>query len=164
MEDAIKRNNQAFEDGKNLIDKLNKYRQDAENEAKAATAAHNSPLTKSSHLEKDTSYGIKKQDWHTAYGTADRANRLRQRADKRDRRPDRRQQDYRQGRSARSARPRECSVRRSGRRRRTDRRQQRQSPRARRCGSEDRPRSRADLRYCCFPGHPAIASRPPGSD
>src|SRR3954453_21195605 len=41
-----------------------------------------SPLTKSSHLEKDTSYGIKKQDWHTAYGTADRANRLRQRAGK----------------------------------------------------------------------------------
>src|SRR3954451_20778602 len=46
----------------------------------ANDALPNSPLTKSSHLEKDTSYGIKKQDWHTAYGTADRANRLRQRA------------------------------------------------------------------------------------
>src|SRR3954469_9970430 len=40
----------------------------------------NSPLTKSSHLEKDTSYGMTNEDWHTACGTFDRANRLRQRA------------------------------------------------------------------------------------
>ena len=43
-------------------------------------AVLNSPLTKSSHLEKDTSYGMRKRDWHTTCGSADRANRLRQRA------------------------------------------------------------------------------------
>jgi len=42
--------------------------------------AHNSPLTKSSYPEKDTSYGMTNEEWHTACGTVDRANRLRQRA------------------------------------------------------------------------------------
>ena len=45
-------------------------------------AAPNSPLTKSSHPEKDTSYRTTNEDWHTACGTADLANRLRQRAAK----------------------------------------------------------------------------------
>ena len=43
---------------------------------------HNSPLTKSSYPEKDTSYGMTNEEWHTACGTVDRANRLRQRAAK----------------------------------------------------------------------------------
>jgi len=41
----------------------------------------NSPLTKSSHPEKDTSYGMTNGDCHTACGSGDRVNRLRQRAD-----------------------------------------------------------------------------------
>src|SRR3954451_10591180 len=39
-----------------------------------------SPLTKSSHPEKDISYSMTNEGWHTACGTADRVNRLRQRA------------------------------------------------------------------------------------
>src|SRR3954466_11460689 len=46
--------------------------------------APTSPLTKSSHPEKDTSYGMTNEDWHTAYGTMERSNRLRQRAVKAD--------------------------------------------------------------------------------
>src|SRR3954452_19712958 len=50
----------------------------------ATEVTFNSPLTKSSHPEKETSYSMMHEDWHTACGTAGRDNRLRQRAVKHD--------------------------------------------------------------------------------
>src|SRR4051794_35534535 len=56
------------------------WSRDAGQARPTAQSISNSPLTKSSHPEKNTSYGMTNEDWHTACGTTDRANRLRQRA------------------------------------------------------------------------------------
>src|SRR3954471_9169440 len=48
----------------------------SKNDSIGKTYEHNSPLTKSSHPAKDTSYGMTNEKSHTTCGTSDRANRL----------------------------------------------------------------------------------------